>query len=433
MRLLVTNTRAAQAYFIIRALRPLADRIVVTMYGDTPWTARLSHAAASSLVDARYHVPSPASDWRKGRVEKENSAREEAYIRQVLEICQREQIDTLFPSWDAHIRVLAKNRARFEQLGVLIPLPDHDTLIAALDKYRAIRAAQDAGLACPRTYVPDSLNEVGRLADELGFPVVVKPRYTSWGMEIVRDRTSLSRKTQELADTYGMPLLQEYIPGGQREDVHLLLDRSGDVIMAFPRATRRSLRLDPHGHLSTVHQSTTCADHVPDAIGMLRRLGCWGSATVETIIDPRDGQRKFVELVPRFRRQLWNTTELGINVPWMCLKIARGEAVEPIKDYPVGVLFLNPVEDVLALGFQFLDLIAYKLKTKILGHAPLEPWNPPPSVPALWRSVAHAYLGPSPKLVDPYCRYFFRDPIASILWWLQLSSWMAGLARQLGR
>jgi hypothetical protein len=162
-------------------------------------------------------------------------------------------------------------------------------------------------------------------------------------------------------------------------------------------------------------------------------LGWWGSATVETIIDPRDGQRKFVELVPRFRRGLWNTTELGINVPWMCLKIARGEAVEPIKDYPVGVLFLNPVEDVLVLGFQFLDLIAYKLKTKILGHAPLEPWNPPPSVHALWRSVAHAYLGSSPKLVDPYCRYFFRDPIASILWWLQLSSWMAGLARQLGR
>ena len=32
MNLLVTNTRATQAYAIIRALRPHAEKIVVTMY-----------------------------------------------------------------------------------------------------------------------------------------------------------------------------------------------------------------------------------------------------------------------------------------------------------------------------------------------------------------------------------------------------------------
>jgi hypothetical protein len=51
MNLLVTNTRNTQAYIIIRALRPYAKKIVVTMYGKNRLEARLSHAANSRLVD----------------------------------------------------------------------------------------------------------------------------------------------------------------------------------------------------------------------------------------------------------------------------------------------------------------------------------------------------------------------------------------------
>ena len=47
MNLLVTNTRNAQAYAIIRALRPHAEKIVATMEGDNRLAARLSHAVNS--------------------------------------------------------------------------------------------------------------------------------------------------------------------------------------------------------------------------------------------------------------------------------------------------------------------------------------------------------------------------------------------------
>src|SRR5688572_11994609 len=98
MNLLVTNTRNAQAYGIVRGLRPHTRKIVATMEGDKRLAARLSHAANSRLVDKRYYTPSPAQDWRAGRIQKENTAREEAYIQSILRICEREQIDTIFPS-----------------------------------------------------------------------------------------------------------------------------------------------------------------------------------------------------------------------------------------------------------------------------------------------------------------------------------------------
>ena len=96
MNLLVANTRNAQAYAIIRALRPYAEKIVVTMYGKNRLSARLSHAANSRLVDKRYYVPSPVEDWRAGNIGRENTEREEAYVQAVERICEIEKIDTIF-------------------------------------------------------------------------------------------------------------------------------------------------------------------------------------------------------------------------------------------------------------------------------------------------------------------------------------------------
>jgi predicted ATP-grasp superfamily ATP-dependent carboligase len=302
-----------------------------------------------------------------------------------------------------------------------------------LDKYRILQVAQKAGLDCPRTYLPERPEEIGDIADELGFPVAVKPRYTSWGTEIVRDRAALLEKARKLAETYGMPMVQEYVPEGERQDIHLVFDRGGETKLVFPRRTRRSLRLDPHAHFSSVHEFTNPYPYTAEAVRLVQMLGWWGSATVETAVDPRDGKVKFMEFVPRFRRQLWNTTELGINEPWMCLKIARGEAVEPVKNCPLGVMFLSPVEDMLVLVFQLLDLIAYKFRTAMMRKASLDPWNRPQGLKQLFRSFVQTYFGTNRKIVDPYFRYFLQDPVVSLLWWLQLSSWMVGLATRLGR
>ena len=98
MRLLVTNTAAPQAYTVMRALRPYADILVATVSGKRPlgvWPT--CSAAYSRLVDRRYRVPSPELDWHEGRVSPENTAREQAFIDAILDVCRRERIDTIFP------------------------------------------------------------------------------------------------------------------------------------------------------------------------------------------------------------------------------------------------------------------------------------------------------------------------------------------------
>jgi hypothetical protein len=93
-------------------------------------------------VDQRYHVPSPVEDWRAGKIQRENTEREEAYIQAVIRICEAEKIDTIFPSWDPQVYVFAKNKERFAKMGVLIPTPDYETVImrwTSIERFRLPR------------------------------------------------------------------------------------------------------------------------------------------------------------------------------------------------------------------------------------------------------------------------------------------------------
>src|SRR6266699_6957754 len=176
VRLLVTNAQGAQAYAIILALRPAADRIVATMNGATRWKARTSHGANSRHLDARYYVPNPEADWLAGIMRESNTESEEAYVRRIEEICRAERIDTIFPSSDAEVYIFSKNKSRFAHQGVVCVVQDYASLAIPLDKFETIQAARRAGLPVPETIVPDSRDQIRSFVERVGPPWLVKPR-----------------------------------------------------------------------------------------------------------------------------------------------------------------------------------------------------------------------------------------------------------------
>jgi hypothetical protein len=93
MRLLVTNPWNGQAYCGLRSLRCHATRVVATIYRHRGVPGRLASAAVSRFVDRVYPVPLAIQDWRRGGLEEENTAAEEAYVQAVLGICERERLD----------------------------------------------------------------------------------------------------------------------------------------------------------------------------------------------------------------------------------------------------------------------------------------------------------------------------------------------------
>lgn len=433
MKLLVTNTRNSQAYSVIRALRPHSKKIVVTMFGKNRLAARLSHAANSCLVDKRYYVPSPAEDWRAGRIQRENTDKEEGYIQAVLRICEKENIDTIFPSFDPQVYVFSKNKARFEKLGILIPVPDYDVVVVPLDKYRTIQAAQETGFPCPKTFLLDGEKDLKAIAAELGFPLVLKHRFTAAGrgFEMASNWSELLDKVKRFngQNTY---MIQEYISGREQQNWFLTFDREGALKMAVGSEVIRSF-YRVHVNFPLANRGLGPNPYLDRATALGNKIGWWGGMTIQMKVDPRDGVPKLMEINPRIGEGRWQLVAGGINEPLLCLKVARGEAVQAVKSWPAGTMFLCPMEDMISLWIKLLDLVVYKVRARFAAKFFPDPLNAPMSPKELMRSYKETYLDSKRNVYNLYFSHFFTDPMVSITWWLQTMAAVLRALKEIGR
>ena len=216
-------------------------------------------------------------------------------------------------------------------------------MLTALDKYRTVCAGEAVGMPCPETHLYESLEQAVEVAERLRYPVVDQAALHVGRQghgDRRRSRRSSRRRCRAIVQSHGAPMLQEYIPGGRRDSVQFVVGRDGAVLFVFHKKRQRTFRRT--ARFGTVSESASPDDAAARHGGAGRRVGWWGAMGVETIQDPRDGLDKLMEINPRFPRQLWNRTELGINEPLMCLQVARGEPVAPVPPYPLGVLFVEP-------------------------------------------------------------------------------------------
>jgi len=436
MKLLVTNTHAYQAYAITRSLRPHAERIVATLSG-----ARLlgfwptDHAAYSRLIDRRYRVPDPEVDWLAGRIQPQNTALEDTFIARILEICARENIDTIFPSSDAWVYVFSKNKARFEAQGIVIPVPDLDTVMTPLDKYRTILAARKVGFPHPETHLGESDEVVRRIAHNMPPPWVIKLRFTTGrrGMAFVEDADDLVEKCRATRARHGTPMIQEYIPGQQNESSYLVLDRDKQVVSAMTVTTRRRSANVFSGEASACETVPT-GPLVEKAIALAQHINWWGGMTVQHKVDPRDGQPKLMEMNPRLGISLWYRTELGINEPLMCLQIARGEKPEAANDYPYGYLLLKPVQDLFSLALDLINIAAYRFRTDVLKRHLEHPLSGPYFANRRFGCYWNDYFGKRKRCLTPYFRHAREDPLPLIMWISKLATSVVDrVGRRVGR
>jgi biotin carboxylase len=319
-------------------------------------------------------------------------------------------------------------------LGIVIPVPEYETVITPLDKFRTILAAEEVGFPCPKTYLPESEDCLKKISEEAGFPLVIKPRLSagSRGMAIVSEFGELTEKYRLVRKNQGLPMVQEYVPGNQRQNIYLTIDRQGDLKSVFcPRTHRVFLRL--YRNSSAASESAAPPPNVADAVRLARQLNWWGGITIQSKIDQRDGVPKLMEINPRLGTHLWYRTELGINEPLICLKIARGDEVGVANDYPMGKMLLEPVEETIAAIVGLLDLLVYRFRTALLGKVPIDPSNTPISLRETVQSYRKCYFNGKEKVFNPYFRYFFQDPLVSILWWSAFAKYVARASKELGR
>jgi predicted ATP-grasp superfamily ATP-dependent carboligase len=415
MRILVTNPWNGQAYCLVRGLRRHATRLVATVYREHGVLGRLAPAALSRFVDRVYPVPLVVEEWRRGGLDAENTPAEERYVRAILDICDREALDTVFPSWDPEVLLLSKNQKRLAEHGITVPVPDWPVLRRAMDKHAVIEAATALGFPCPGTYLPRTRDDAAELAKRLGYPVVVKPRFSARGRgsRLARDASELEAAIREAEPTFGLPLLQEWIPGGldQRMSVAVTLDRAGRPITVHARHHMRTV-LRTFVSLPCAQVSCTEMPVVADAVRLLQSLGYVGHARVQLKEDPRDGVAKLMEINCRPGYRIWCEMAVGQDVPLLCVQIHRGMAVEPTPRHTGPDVFLNPIEDAVSLGARLLSGAA----RRVVPGGQTSSGDRDPSPRELFHQYRETYRSPH-RHFDWYFGALADDPLAALTWY----------------
>ena len=239
------------------------------------------------------------------------------------------------------------NLARDEWItaGIVVGCAPADMLMRAFDKAATLRHAAMADVRIPRTVTPSSRSEARAAAAAIGYPCVIKPRFSNaWtGDGFLPDRgcayaataDDLERALESRRQGELWPLVQAYVPG-RGAGVFALCDR-GRVLAWFAHERLRDVR--PSGSGSSVRRSVPLSLRLrAPAERLLASMAWHGPAMVEF----RDGDEQgeppcLMEVNGRFWNSLQLAIEAGVDFPQLWLAVLRGEDVTPPAAYAEGV------------------------------------------------------------------------------------------------
>ena len=286
----------------------------------------------------------------------------EKFVADVLKAVTKYNCDILFPVTDFSLMEISLRRKEFEARNIKIPIPPHSAILTARDKLLTLKLAEKEGIPHPKTLVLNNIKELKEARNKIKFPVVVKPRNSCGGagMEYVYSEAQLKKALYNIKRSFGhYPLVQEFIPG--TENVY-------SVVCVFDEKSRlktsivmRKIREDPPSGGACTFGETVWNPRIGNiGVNFLKRMGWYGTATVELKVDPRDNVPKLMEVNPRWLGYASLAINAGIDLPYILYKIAIGESVRRVTKYKVGLRFARVLHDFHTFATKFLPTVRNK-------------------------------------------------------------------------
>ncbi|MCX8036259.1 MAG: ATP-grasp domain-containing protein [Candidatus Sumerlaeia bacterium] len=306
----------------LAAVRSLGRKGVPVVVGER---TRLAPALWSRYATRRYLYPSAR-------------LKTEAFLARLQEIITRENVRVLMPMEEETLLTVLRARARFGK-GIAIPFAEPEKIERVRDKAQLFRLAESLALPMPRTWYPESPDDVALIGREAEFPLIIKPRVSTGAVGLRRagDAAALLAAWAEIHARFPQPIIQEYIPeGGGAFGASVLVGPQGERLASFVH--RRVREYPVSGGASTFRVSAHDPQLVEIVFRLLEAVGWSGVAMAEFRYDPRDGQPKLIEVNPRFWGALNLAVQSGVDFPWLLYRMALGERIEPVHSYREGVV-----------------------------------------------------------------------------------------------
>lgn len=201
-------------------------------------------------------------------------ARDPIYISSLLKLCQKENIDILFPGLDSELPYLAMNTHRFNEIGTTVIISDPEVISLCDDKYATNKLLSKMNLPCPKTLLLNRLLSSDN--NLLQYPIIIKPRHggaRSLNVYKFSNKRELKNCLHFLNFKPEEFVAQEYIEGDEYTCSGVYL---GDNVYG-PIVMKRILR-DGDTYKCFVEENSTIYDLV---VKVLNKLKPFGSCNIQ--------------------------------------------------------------------------------------------------------------------------------------------------------
>jgi carbamoyl-phosphate synthase large subunit len=233
---------------------------------------------------------------------------DENYLNELVNICLKEKIKLIIPLIDTELPILAKNKKRFEELGIKVLVSSGQIIEIGCDKLETFNFFIKHNISTPKVYQEDE--------DDYQFPLIVKPRNGSAGngVTIVHDQRELKFFQNYITNS----IIQDYVTG-EEYTVDVMLDWEGNIKSIVPR-----LRIETRaGEVSkgVTKKDFAIIDAVVDVMGKLE--GVVGCINLQCF-KKDNGEIVFIEINPRFGGGAPLSIHAGANLPKWTIALIEG-------------------------------------------------------------------------------------------------------------
>ena len=234
-----------------------------------------------------------------------------------------------------------------EKYGVQLIGADVDAINRGEDRQLFKDIVRSIGADAPRSTVCSTVEEALATAEEVGYPVVIRPSFTMGGLGsgFATDEAMLRRMASHgLADSpVHTVLIEESVLGWKEYELELMRDRSDNVVVICSIENIDAMGVHT-GDSVTVAPAMTLTDveyqKMRDVgIAVLREVGVdTGGCNIQFAVNPADGRLVVIEMNPRVSRSSALASKAtGFPIAKIAAKLAIGYTLDEITNDITGV------------------------------------------------------------------------------------------------
>ncbi len=251
-------------------------------------------------------------------------------------------LPTLGGQTGLNVAVALDEMGVFQKFGVEVIGASADVIRKAEDRDLFREAMKHCGLRVPRSGIAKSMEDAREIANDLGFPLIIRPSFTLGGTGggVVYNAEELEVLAKSGLDSsiIHQVMLEESVLGWKEFELEVMRDRKDNVVIICPIEN-----FDPMGvHTGdsiTVAPAQTLTDKEYQAmrdaaIAIMREIGVdTGGCNTQFAINPDTGELVVIEMNPRVSRSSALASKAtGFPIAKIAAKLAVGYTLDEIPN-----------------------------------------------------------------------------------------------------